>query len=68
MVCWRMNSLLGSIISRTPFVSDSALDIYKNIIRGQVEYPEFMNEQLRDLIEKILVADTATRYGCKNVS
>ena len=63
-----MNLSQGRINSQTPFISSSAFEIYKKIIKGKVDYPEFMNEQLKDLIKKILISDTSLRFGCRNVN
>jgi serine/threonine protein kinase len=40
------------------------MQIYKNILRGEVEFPSYLSSDLIDLITKLLEVRAANRYGC----
>jgi len=47
-----------------PFYDDNPLGIYKRIIEGYYEIPQFIKPRGRDLIKRLLTADKAIRLGC----
>lgn len=48
-----------------PFYADSALQIYDNIVKESVTVPQFVQPELADLIDKLLVKDKTKRLGHK---
>ena len=47
-----------------PFYDDNPLGIYKRIIEGYYEIPQFIRPRARDLIKRLLTADKTIRLGC----
>lgn len=49
-----------------PFSDDDAMGVYRNILKGKVTFPAFMDKTAKDvksLIKHLLVADLSKRYG-----
>ena len=49
-----------------PFSDDDAMGIYRNILKGRITFPAFMDKTCKDaksLIKHLLVADLSKRYG-----
>eukprot|EP01155_Anaeramoeba_flamelloides_P018078 Anaeramoba_flamelloidesa569090_7.p1 GENE.a569090_7~~a569090_7.p1 ORF type:complete len:235 (+),score=62.30 a569090_7:3-707(+) len=47
----------------TPFGGSSLQEIWSNILRLDIEYPDFLSDELQDLISKLLVSDPKSRLG-----
>jgi serine/threonine protein kinase len=48
----------------TPFWdSGSPMKIYENILRGRVKYPQYVNPDAQDLLERLITADLTKRLG-----
>jgi len=61
---WALGVLLFELTNGTPpFASDYPMDVYKNILSGKVEMPEFFSDDLADLLIKLLNPRQATRIG-----
>ena len=49
-----------------PFSDDDTMGIYKNILKGKVNFPSSFEKEAKDaksLIKHLLVADLSKRYG-----
>lgn len=49
-----------------PFSDDDAMGIYRNILKGRVLFPAFIDRYAREaksLIKHLLVADLSKRFG-----
>jgi protein kinase A len=62
---WSLGILIYEMLcGYTPFWdSGSPIKIYENILRGKVKYPAYINEDARDLLEKLITADLTKRLG-----
>ncbi|KAJ6238749.1 serine/threonine-protein kinase pkga-related [Anaeramoeba flamelloides] len=49
----------------TPFGGQTQQEIWSNILRLDIEYPEFLSDELIDLISRLLVSDPKKRLGAK---
>jgi len=48
----------------TPFWdSTSPIKIYENILRGKVKYPQYLHEDAKHLLERLITADLTKRLG-----
>lgn len=62
---WALGILLFEMLSGyPPFYDDNPLGIYKRIIEGYYEIPQFIRPRARDLIKRLLTADRSIRLGC----
>lgn len=46
-----------------PFNDDDPMGIYKNILRGKIQFPQSFNKDAKSLVKHLLVADLSKRYG-----
>lgn len=61
---WSVGILLYEFSTGSPpFTSEYPMDVYKNILSGNVMMPAFFSPQLQDLIKKLLNPRQATRIG-----
>lgn len=62
---WSLGILVYEMLcGYTPFWdSGSPMKIYENILRGKVKYPSYLDNQARDLLEKLITADLSKRLG-----
>ena len=61
---WSVGILLYEFSTGSPpFTSEYPMDVYKNILSGNVVMPAFFSHELRDLIKKLLNPRQATRIG-----
>eukprot|EP01041_Mallomonas_annulata_P009230 gene9230-19145_t len=64
---WTLGIFLYEISTGiTPFHHKDITQIYNNIMRGHISYPTTMNNDLKKLIEKLLIYDINERYGCRS--
>ena len=48
----------------TPFWDGSSpMKIYENILKGKVRYPQWVNPDAQDLLERLITADLTKRLG-----
>ena len=61
---WSLGILLYELTFGTPpFTSEYPMDVYKNILSGNLMMPEFFSDSLKDIIYKLLNPRQATRIG-----
>ena len=59
---WSFGILMCEIVSgQTPFHAESTLEVYENINKCQPVYNKLINQQLRDLLNKVFVKDPEVR-------
>jgi hypothetical protein len=46
-----------------PFNDDDPMGIYKNILRGKVQFPNNFDKDAKSLVKHLLVSDLSKRYG-----
>jgi protein kinase A len=46
-----------------PFNDDDPMGIYKNILRGKIQFPSSFDKDAKSLVKHLLVADLSKRYG-----
>jgi hypothetical protein len=46
-----------------PFNDDDPMGIYKNILRGRIQFPQNFDKDAKSLVKHLLVADLSKRYG-----
>jgi 5'-AMP-activated protein kinase catalytic alpha subunit len=54
--------LYAMICGYLPFEDDNTNILYKKILKGAFELPEFLSRSAKDLLKKILNTDPETRY------
>lgn len=61
---WSLGVLLLELTSgTTPFASEYPMDVFKKILSGKIEIPDFASDDLADLVVKLLNPRQATRIG-----
>ena len=50
-------------VSYPPFYDETPFGIYQKVLAGHVSFPSFVDAKAKDLIKKLLHADTTKRYG-----
>ena len=61
---WTCGILLYEmIVGIDPFSSEDPVNIYKNILKGKINYPDEFDSDAKDLITHLLEADPEKRYG-----
>lgn len=62
---WSLGILIYEMLcGYTPFWdSGSPMKIYENILRGKVKYPQYVNPDAQDLLERLITADLTKRLG-----
>uniref|UniRef100_A0A0A9X7D8 cAMP-dependent protein kinase catalytic subunit PRKX n=1 Tax=Lygus hesperus TaxID=30085 RepID=A0A0A9X7D8_LYGHE len=62
---WAFGILLFEMLAGyPPFYDENPLGIYQKVLGGLIEFPSYFDPYARDLIKKLLIADTTRRYGC----
>ncbi|CAD8047304.1 unnamed protein product [Paramecium primaurelia] len=49
-----------------PFYADDKNIIYKRLLKEQVEFPEYLSSDIKDLIRQLMIKDPSKRLGAKN--
>ncbi len=62
---WCLGILLYEMLAgETPFAAPEPLQIYQNIMKGDIRFPAHFSESAKSLLRHLLTADTTRRYGC----
>ena len=51
------------VVGKTPFISSNIKDIHNKIKYGKCEFPEYVSEEFKDLISKLLNKNPFERLG-----
>jgi 5'-AMP-activated protein kinase, catalytic alpha subunit len=54
--------LFAMVCGYLPFEDSNTAELYKKILSGEYQLPDFVSEEFEDLIEKILNVDPAKRF------
>ena len=60
---WALGVLIFEMMVGHPPFSDSILGVYDNILMGRIQWPSSLDRIAKDLIQKLLIQDTARRLG-----
>ncbi|KAL0473661.1 NCU06240-like protein [Neurospora intermedia] len=62
---WSLGILIYEMLcGYTPFWDGSSpMKIYENILKGKVRYPQWVNPDAQDLLERLITADLSKRLG-----
>eukprot|EP01053_Blabericola_migrator_P005843 Blabericola_migrator_1__5842@NODE_295_length_10235_cov_141_552026_g242_i0_p4_GENE_NODE_295_length_10235_cov_141_552026_g242_i0NODE_295_length_10235_cov_141_552026_g242_i0_p4_ORF_typecomplete_len516_score54_36Pkinase/PF00069_25/4_2e75Pkinase_Tyr/PF07714_17/1_3e44Kinaselike/PF14531_6/2_5e17Kdo/PF06293_14/2_9e07Pkinase_fungal/PF17667_1/6_6e07WaaY/PF06176_11/6_9e07APH/PF01636_23/2_6e05RIO1/PF01163_22/8_8e05YrbLPhoP_reg/PF10707_9/0_076YukC/PF10140_9/0_077ActFrag_cataly/PF09192_10/0_12FTA2/PF13095_6/2 len=62
---WALGILIFEmLVGAPPFYDENPMNIYKKVLEGNVEFPEYLESKAKDLIRKLLTQDRTKRYGC----
>lgn len=62
---WAFGILIFEMLAGyPPFYDENPLGIYQKVLGGLIEFPSYFDPYARDLVKKLLTADTTRRYGC----
>jgi len=62
---WALGVLVYEMLAGyPPFADENPFGIYQKVLSGRLEYPEHFSASARDIIRKLLRADTSKRLGC----
>jgi 5'-AMP-activated protein kinase, catalytic alpha subunit len=59
--------LFAMVCGYLPFEDANTAELYKKILSGEYQLPDFVSEEFEDLIEKILNVDPAKRYRLSEI-
>jgi len=59
--------LYAMICGYLPFEDDNTNILYKKILKGAFELPDFLSKNAKDILKKILNTDPATRYTIEDI-
>merc|ERR1712226_167374 len=63
---WALGILIFELLAGyPPYFDDDPLSIYRKILAGKLKFPYHFDKKAKDLIKKLLVADTTKRLGMK---
>eukprot|EP01028_Stygiella_incarcerata_P004345 TRINITY_DN1945_c0_g1_i2.p1 TRINITY_DN1945_c0_g1~~TRINITY_DN1945_c0_g1_i2.p1 ORF type:complete len:335 (-),score=96.41 TRINITY_DN1945_c0_g1_i2:1260-2264(-) len=61
---WAVGILIYEmLVGYPPFFDESPFRIYEKILQGRVEFPRFLDPNVKDLIKRLLTADRTKRLG-----
>ncbi|KAI9218287.1 kinase-like domain-containing protein [Blastocladiella britannica] len=61
---WALGILIFEMLcGYPPFFDDTAYGIYEKILQGRIAFPAFVDPAAKDLIKRLLTADTSRRIG-----
>jgi len=58
VLCYEM------LVGYPPFYDDNPFAIYQKILKGNVEWPKFLEQSALQILKKLLTADLSKRIGC----
>eukprot|EP01057_Protomagalhaensia_wolfi_P000305 Protomagalhaensia_wolfi_Nauph_80__304@NODE_116_length_3599_cov_9_966292_g89_i0_p2_GENE_NODE_116_length_3599_cov_9_966292_g89_i0NODE_116_length_3599_cov_9_966292_g89_i0_p2_ORF_typecomplete_len453_score69_61Pkinase/PF00069_25/2_4e74Pkinase_Tyr/PF07714_17/1_3e44Kinaselike/PF14531_6/3_4e16WaaY/PF06176_11/1_5e07Kdo/PF06293_14/7_3e07Pkinase_fungal/PF17667_1/2e06RIO1/PF01163_22/9e05APH/PF01636_23/0_0015YrbLPhoP_reg/PF10707_9/0_14ActFrag_cataly/PF09192_10/0_3_NODE_116_length_3599_cov_9_966292_g89_i01780 len=62
---WALGILIFEmLVGAPPFYDENPMNIYKKVLEGNVDFPEFLESKAKDLVRKLLTQDRTKRYGC----
>ena len=64
---WSLGCTFYEILTgkESPFFDKSEFNVLKKVVRGEVDYPPNMNEDAKDLIQKLLRRNPLDRIGSR---
>jgi len=66
---WSLGVVLYLMVfSQYPFLSDSIYGMYEQILRGDLEFPSCVSNDLQDLIRGLLTVDTKERLSLQGIA
>lgn len=61
---WGLGILIFEMLAGIdPFNDEDPMSIYKNILRGKLNFPSNFDKEAKSLVKHLLVADLSKRYG-----
>jgi len=53
-----------TMVGQPPFVANEPMGIFRQILKGKLNFPQFIEQSARSLIQQLLVTDLTRRCGC----
>ncbi|KAJ3116515.1 MAP microtubule affinity-regulating kinase 1 [Phlyctochytrium bullatum] len=60
-------NMYAMVVGDLPFANSNLTALYEAILKGRYEVPDFLSQECRDLIAKLLVTNPKKRYTCSQV-
>lgn len=62
---WSLGILMFEMLCGfPPFYDDNPFGIYQKILVGKIDFPKHVDEYAKDIIKRLITADTTMRLGC----
>jgi serine/threonine protein kinase len=62
---WALGVLIFEMLAGfPPFCDDTPMQTYQKIVRGELEFPDYFDPRVRDVVSALLTADLTKRLGC----